>query len=44
MKPHGFIDLCNEVQELLDKACDELSPENFERFKVAVKEMVDCFD
>ena len=44
MKHKGFIELCNEVQEMLDEACNDLSVENFERFKTAVKQMVDAYE
>ena len=45
MEEHkGFIELCNEIQQLLDKACNDLSVENFKRFKIAVKQLVDAYE
>lgn len=40
----GFIELCDEVQEILDKACNDLSVENFKRFKIAVKQLVGAYE
>ena len=44
MKQPGFYGYCTAIEELLDSACNELSPEVFEYFKKAVKVMVDCYD